>query len=94
MIWGGQVTIVLFVTTVKPAGIAGPVFFWQVLLNPIDKHTSEPERTCAQRPTLASYSISSAHGARMFQASEQRERFIGNEPVGSSGSRGLTPCYF
>ena len=46
----------------------------------------------AARTRLESYSISGAHGARMFQASEQRERFSGNEPAGSFGSRDLTPC--
>jgi len=37
---------------------------------------------------IKSYSVSRANGARIFQASEQRERFLGNEPVGSNGSRG------
>ena len=38
-----------------------------------------------------SRSVSGSHNARLFEASEQRERGPGNEPVGSFGSRGFRP---
>ena len=46
-----------------------------------------PSRLKAIRVTsslcpLESYSVSGAHGARMFQASEQREQRLGNEQAG------------
>jgi len=43
-----------------------------------------------QPDALASCSV--PFHARMFQASEQRERFFGNEPTGFYGSRAFSPC--
>lgn len=43
-------------------------------------------------PALDSDSVSGAPGARLFAASEQRERGLGNERVDSSGSQAFRPC--
>ena len=43
---------------------------------------------------IKSYAVSDAYGARVFEASEQRERRIGNELEGSFGSRGFCPLFY
>lgn len=43
------------------------------------------------RRQVESHSVPGSNGARLLDASEQRERWPGNEPVGSSGSRAFQP---